>query len=209
MMHDTDLARVGGGDRRVEQVTLEKIRELDVGGLFDSRFVGERIPTFNEMLTAAGDAIKLNVELKPHDKEDSILLTRKVVAAIQAAGMVDRCRICSQSYESIQLAREIEPKLEIGFIAANTLGDLAQLDVDFLMVKSKLATRRLVDRARLRNISIHAWTVNDPGLVGPLLDAGVANIISDDPARMRAKMEEIQVLNPVDRLLLRAKQALF
>ena len=209
VMHDTDLARVGGGDRSVDQVTLAQIRELDVGAPFDSRFVGERIPTFDEMLAAAGTAIRLNVELKPHNKRDALVLAGRVVAAIQAAGMTDRCRICSQSYEGLQEIRKIEPKLEIGYIAANTLGDLAQLDVNFLMVKSNLADRQLVERAGLRTIAIHAWTVNDPALVGPLLDAGVANIITDDPAGMRARLEEIQSLNPVDRLLLRARQTLF
>jgi glycerophosphoryl diester phosphodiesterase len=65
-----------------------------------------------------------------------------------------------------------------------------------------------VDRAALRGIAIHAWTVNDPALVGPLLDAGVANVITDDPARMRTQLEEIRALSPPERLLLRAGNAI-
>jgi glycerophosphoryl diester phosphodiesterase len=121
---------------------------------------------------------------------------------------VDRCRLCSQSYESLQLARQLEPRLEVGFIAGAAVGDLTKLDVNFLMVKSSLATRQFVDRARLGNIAVHAWTVNDPGQVGPLLDAGVANIITDDPARIRARTEEIGALSTIQRLLLRAHHTL-
>src|SRR4029078_8184259 len=96
-----------------------------------------------------------------------------------------------------------EPRLEVGYIAGAAVGDLAKLDGNVLMVKRNLATRELVDRARVRNIAIHAWTVNDPEQVGPLLDAGVANIITDDPARIRVQTEEIDALSTIQRLLLR------
>lgn len=208
VLHDIDLARVGGGNRRVDQATFEEVRELDVGTSVGQQFAGERIPTLEEFLIAASDKIRLNVELKPHSKQDGEELTPRVIDEIRAAKMVDRCRLCSQSYESLQLARQLEPRLEVGYIAGAAVGDLAKLDVNFLMVKSSLATRELVDRAHLRNIAIHAWTVNEPAQVGPLLDAGVANVITDDPAKIRAQSEQIGALNTIQRLLLRAHHAL-
>jgi glycerophosphoryl diester phosphodiesterase len=208
VLHDIDLARVSGGNRRVDQATFAEIRELDVGSSVGQRFAGERIPTLEECLIAAGDKIRLNVELKPHSKQDGVELTHRVIEAIRGAKMVDRCRLCSQCYESLQLARQLEPQLEVGFIAATAVGDLAQLEVNFLMVKSSLATRELVDRAHLRNIAIHAWTVNEPAQVGPLLDAGVANVITDDPAKIRAQADELGALSTIQRLLLRGNHAL-
>jgi glycerophosphoryl diester phosphodiesterase len=208
IMHDIDLARVGGGSRRVDQTTLAEIQALDVGTAFGPKFAGERIPTLKEIVTAAGKRIRLNVELKPHGKTDALELTRRVIDELRQTQMLPRCRLCSQSYESLQLARQLEPRLEVGYIVATAVGDPTRLDVNFLMVKSNLATRRLVDRAALRGIAIHAWTVNDPALVGPLLDAGVANVITDDPARMRTQLEEIRALSPPERLLLRAGNAI-
>jgi len=208
VMHDIDLARVGGDNRKVDQATFAEIRELDVGSPKGEQFANERIPTLEEFLIAAGDKIRLNVELKPHSKQDGDELTRRVIEEIRAAKMVDRCRLCSQSYESLQLARQLEPRLDVGYIAGAAVGDLAKLEVNFLMVKSSLATRKLVDRARLRNIAVHAWTVNDPAQVGPLLDAGVANVITDDPARIRTEVDGINTLSTIQRLLLRARHAL-
>jgi len=206
--HDLDLARVGGGSRRVDQATLAEIQALDVGTLFGSQFAAERIPTLEQMLAAAGDQIRLNVELKPHSHADGDALTRRVIEAIRGAGMLRRCRLCSQSYASLQLARQLEPGLPVGFIVATALGDPTQLEANFLMVESKRATRDLVERARLRDLEIHAWTVNDPNQLAPLLDSGIANLITDDPARMRARLDEIRGLNPIERLLLRARNAL-
>ena len=108
----------------------------------------------------------------------------------------------------IQLARQLEPKLEIGFIAATALGDLSTLDVDYLMVSTGMATRKLVRHARLRGMEVHVWSIKDTELVAPLLDLGVANIITDNPAKIRARLDEIRELDPVDRLLLRVRTAL-
>jgi glycerophosphoryl diester phosphodiesterase len=208
VLHDIDLARIGGGNRRVDAVTLAEIRALDIGTSFGPEFAGERVPTFDEILFAAGKDIRLNVELKPHGKDDELTLTKRVVSAIQQAGMVGRCRICSQSFRSLQHARRLEPLLPVGFIAGASIGDLAGLDVDFLMVKAESATSSLVQRAGVKRIPIHAWTVNDPAWLAPLLDRGVANIITDDPALMRQRWDEIRGLSPVQRLLLRARSEL-
>ena len=208
VMHDIDLARVGGGNRRVDQATLAEIQALDVGASFGPNFAGERIPTLGDILAAAKGKIRLNVELKPHGKSDADELTRRTIEELQSADMVPNCRLCSQSYESLQLARQIEPRLPVGYIVATSVGDIAKLDVDFLMVKGSLVTRQLVDRARLRNIAVHAWTVNDPAEVGPLLDAGVANLITDKPAPIRAEFDEIRALDVAPRLILRTRHSL-
>lgn len=207
VMHDTDLARVGGGKKQVGQATLAEIQKLDVGKPFAVRYQRERIPTFPKFLAAARDQIRLNVELKPHSKADEEELTRKVIAAIRTAKMVSQCRICSQSFAAIQLARKLEPAMPIGFIAATSVGDLTRLDVDFLMIKHNLATRDFVDRAHARDIQVHAWTVNDPKLVAPLLDAGVDNLITDDVVAIWQKVEEVRELDPVERLMLRVRHA--
>lgn len=116
--------------------------------------------------------------------------------------------LCSQSYEGIQLARRMEPGLQIGFIAGGQIGDLSKLDVSFLMLAERLATRDLVDAAAVGGVKVHAWTINDPGLFIPLLDRGVANIITDNPLAMRSQLEEVQQLSPAERILLRARNLL-
>lgn len=208
ILHDIDLARIGGGNKRVDGVTLAEIRELDIGSLFDASFAGERVPTLEEILEAAGHEIRMNVELKPHGKGDETELAERVVATIQKLGMVNRCRLCSQSYDSLRHAKTLEPSLPVGFITATSVGDITQLEVDFLMVKAELATRSLVERAGARNIPVHAWTVNDAAQLGALLDRGVANVITDDAVAMRGRLEEIRGLTPVERLLLRARSEL-
>lgn len=205
--HDTDLSRSGGGTKRVRDATLAEIRALDIGSKFGPEFAGEKIPTFDEILTAAGDRIRLNVELKPHGAAGVEPLTTRVAAAIRVAGMVERCRICSQSYEALQLSRSLEPRMKVGFIAGAAVGDLTALDVDFLMVEARKATRRLSDRAAARGVAVHAWTVDDPALLAPLIDRGVVNVITDDTPAMVGRLAELRELDPVERVILRVRNA--
>lgn len=208
VLHDADLARVGGLRQRVAESTLAQIKAIDVGSGFDGKFVGERVPTLDELIAAAGDKIRLNIELKPNGPADVAPLVEAVLGSVRRAGITHHCRFCSQSYEGLQLARQMEPGLQVGFIAGGQLGDLSGLDVNFLMVAERLATRKLAESAGLRGLQVHAWTINDPQLLIPLLDRGVANIITDDPAAMRRRLEEVQQLSLGERLLLRARNLL-
>lgn len=208
VVHDGDLLRVGGSKLRVAQSTLAEIRQVDVGRNFAAEFAGERVPTLDEAIAAAGDGVRLNIELKPHDRADVEPLVEAVLEAVRRSGIVERYSFCSQSYESLRLAKQHEPGLIVGFIAGAALGDLSKLDVDFLMVDAHLATRELVERAGVRGIAVYAWTINDPDKLPPLVDRGVANVITDDPVAMRSRLEEIRQLSPAERLLLRARNLL-
>lgn len=208
VLHDTDLARVGGLRQRVADSTLAQIKSIDAGSDFGGEFQGERVPTLDELIAAAGERIRLNIELKADRPEAMAPLVRAVLNSVRQAGILRRCRLCSQSYDGLRLARQMEPGLQVGFIAGAKLGDLSRLDVDFLMVSQRLATRKLVEAAGTRHMEVHAWTINDPQLLIPLLDRGVANIITDNPAAMRRRLEEVQQLNAAERLLLRARNAL-
>ncbi|MDP8257039.1 MAG: glycerophosphodiester phosphodiesterase family protein [Candidatus Alcyoniella australis] len=54
LMHDDDVDRTTNGSGRVDQMTLEQIRQLEVDDLFyGGRFPGLRVPTFEEALDLA------------------------------------------------------------------------------------------------------------------------------------------------------------
>jgi len=209
VLHDFDLVRIGGPAKRVADATFEEVRALDVGrGLRMTGFEGEKVPTLEEVIAAAGDRIRLNIELKPPTVASEVPLTDATVAAIRQGGIAGRCRVCSQSYAAIRRAKELEPKIEIGYIAGAAIGDLSTLKVDFLMVNAKMATGRFVRRAHANGIRVHPWTVNDPDALPALLDHGVDNVITDAPAAMRARLDEVRGLTAPDRLLLRARNLL-
>lgn len=208
VIHDSDLIRIGGSELRVATSTLEQLRQVDIGSSFAPKYESERIATLGEFLEAAGTEIGLNIELKASDPSQIPALVDRVLAAVREAGGVDRHRICAESFQALQLIREKEPNIEIGSVAGAVLGDPSRLDVDYLMVERRLATRALVDRAKLRDVKIHAWTVNNPDRLSTLIDNGVANVITDDVVAIRERLSELRKLEPLERLLLRARNGL-
>jgi glycerophosphoryl diester phosphodiesterase len=76
------------------------------------------------------------------------------------------------------------------------------------MIDQKVATRKMIDRCKALNKKVLAWTVDNPEMVLPLLDRGVDGIITDNPPIIAARLNEIRGLSSVQRLILRARNAL-
>ncbi len=208
VIHDTDLRRLAGVNRQVKDIPLAEVQSLDVGGWFAPQFKGEKIPTLDEFLDAAKDRMHVLIELKVSSADEGRELARAVVELLRRRGEIARHRICSQSYESVVEVKRIEPGLTVGYIAAQSIGRMEELTVDFFMLSVELSTKRFIERARAVDKGVYAWTIKDPDLILPLLDRGVAAIITDDPVPMMARLEEIRALSNVERLILRARDAL-
>ena len=90
IMHDGNAYRTCGVDRKLNDMTLEEIKELDAGGKFDPRFAGERVPTLEELLIQARAMrpdIILGVEIKDMREETC----DKTVALLKQYGFFDKC----------------------------------------------------------------------------------------------------------------------
>lgn len=87
LYHDRTLARVGGGRRRISDLTLSDLRAFDWGGWFDPSFRGEPLMKLENVLRRYSRLTRLFVEVKsrPHDRkgERHEILARKVVDLIR------------------------------------------------------------------------------------------------------------------------------
>jgi glycerophosphoryl diester phosphodiesterase len=204
--HDTDLRRLAHVNKTVADCTLAEIELMEVGSAFRPEFRGEKIPTLDSFLEAARGQIRVVIELKPHSIQDAEPLAKAVVELLQRRGEVKRHRVCSLSYEAVQAVRRFEPEIELGFIVAQAVGPIEKLDADFFMIDQKMATQRLVERCRASgNRFVLAWTVDDPNKILPLIDNGVAGIITDNPPVIRERYEELRQLSTLGRLLIRVR----
>lgn len=65
--HDTNLVRMTGVNKKVEDMTLNEIKELN---LLDTN---EKIPTFKELLELVNGKVFLDIEVKSTKKKDKII----------------------------------------------------------------------------------------------------------------------------------------
>ena len=64
VIHDADTKRTGDKTLVVKDVTMEQLRQIDVGQKKDARWAGERIPTLEQVLATVPAGRKLLIEVK-------------------------------------------------------------------------------------------------------------------------------------------------
>jgi glycerophosphoryl diester phosphodiesterase len=201
ILHDEDLRRLAGVPKNVWEMMLAQVQAVDVGASFGPEFRGERIATLGEFIDAARGRIKLNIELKynGHDQR----LAGRVVDLLHEQHFTDQVVISSLSARGLAEVRRLDSHLRIGYIVAKSAGDITRLDVDFLSLQQNEVTPRLLRSAGARGLAVHAWTVNRREDMVRLLNLGVDNLITDDPALAVEVVRWFEHLSDEELVLLR------
>jgi glycerophosphoryl diester phosphodiesterase len=187
VFHDEDLTRMARLDRRVADLGLAELRELDLGG-------GERVGTLDEILEAAGRTLLVDVEIKAETARD-LGLEAKTAAILRRHAL--GARLCVSSFHPLALwrFRRHLPEAPAGLIFGDDqslpmrrawLAPL--LGVTTLAAQSTLCDPATVTAWHARGYSVIAWTVDDPDEAAALAAAGVDAVASNDPARVRAAL---------------------
>ena len=199
LLHDTDLMRVGGIPSKIWEINHEDLRTVDVGSWFSPKFANEPVPTLEEALLVSQTHVGLNIELKLNGHEQH--LVEHTVEQIREA-RCRRCIITSLDQAVLARVRELAPEIRIGQIVTAAVGDPARLDVDLLSVNRKRITPDAVRANRAAGLETHVWTVNDTESMSRMIDMGVDNIITDEPARLHKLLAERAKLSDTELLLL-------
>jgi len=199
VMHDSDFMKLAGNPLKVWDGTLAQVQDIDIGSWFGPAFSAERVPTLAAVLEEVRGKARLVIELKyyGHDQQ----LEQRVVDIVEQAGMVDEIAIMSLKYEGIQKIRKLRPDWNIGLLSAKSIGNLANLDVDFLAVNTGMATPGFVRRAQEQDKQVFVWTINDRVSMFRMFSLGINGIITDEPAIAREVLEERVDMSTAERLL--------
>jgi glycerophosphoryl diester phosphodiesterase len=179
LLHDRDLKRVAGVSRRLDELSYDEVRQLDVGSWFDPIFAGERVPTLAEVINLCRGKIRLNVELKFFGPDQR--LAQKVADLVHEQQFESDCLVTSLNYDALQEVKRHNPYLRTGLIVAHALGDVSQLEVEVLSVRADFLSDELLRSAHRLGREVHVWTVNDARQMTRLIKRGVDNIITSDP----------------------------
>lgn len=201
LLHDRDLLRVAGIDRRVWELRAEELGSIDVGSWLDPAFAGEGVPTLAQAIAAVGDAAGLYIEIKP--ALDTPALVARVIEELRAAGVVAGTIVASLNRAVLDEVHALEPGLRRARIVHSSIGLLDPGGSDALSLRAAVATPDLVVTAHRQGYELHVWTVNDTAAMSRLIDLGVDNIITDRPAALARLLEERAALGRGERLVLK------
>ncbi len=210
VFHDSTLQRMAKKKIRISELNSTELQTLDVDAWFnqthsrhaDAKFAGETVPTLVQVFTFLKDFRgRIYVELKGNRRE-TILLVQKVAGLIEKTHLLpnivlksftlEAVAYCAENFPEIRTAALIAPKLIPVLRKRVKVLELAEsCGADELSIHHSLATPKLMEKARLKNLPVTIWTADQPKWIERARNLGILAIITNNPARLLASREEI------------------
>ncbi|MEM1074914.1 MAG: glycerophosphodiester phosphodiesterase family protein [Pseudomonadota bacterium] len=201
VVHDSDFMKAAGVATKVWDVTAEELSGIDIGSWFDPAYASERTPTLRDVLQAVKGRSRLIIELKYYGHD--VDLENRVIALVEEAGMADQIATMSLKYPAVQKMISLRPDWRTGVLAATSVGNLAELEGDFLAVSTSRISGRLIRQAHGAGKDVYVWTVNDAATMSRMISMGVDGLITDKPDLARLILDEYAALSTPQRVMLR------
>lgn len=183
LSHDPTLVRLAGHRARVNELTLEQLRKIDLGE-------GQTFSTLSELLDTFPEA-RFNIDIKSLDA------AKPAAAAILKAKATDRVLITSFNRKRREAAVKLLPgvasspspgeillavlgaKLRLSAVVKFAFRHVTAVQVPARSAGVRIATRGVIKRFHAAGLEVHIWTVNDVATMKRLLDLGVDGLFTD------------------------------
>ncbi len=202
VIHDSDLMKLANFSKKIWESTLAELQAVDIGGRWGQAFMGERVPTLREVLRAARDRVNVLIELKYYGHEKQ--LEQRVIDIVEQEGMIHQVMFMSLKPSGITRLRQLRPSWKCGILLSVSIGSLEQLDVDFLAINARFATRKLIRRIHRSGRDVFAWTVDEPTMISSLMNRDIDGIITNRPDIARQVLVSRAEMSLAERLLTEA-----
>lgn len=191
-IHDETLERTTNGHGPIQQLTLAEARRLDAGSWFASEFIGERIPTLQEILEfSRKHDVLFYLEIKPGAVWGG---EHALVSALRTSAEIARVVVISFEPAILANLRSIEPTLMTGLLhdgqIKNPLEKAVEIGARQIAIRGDLITPNFLQDAHSRDLQVICWTINSQAHMRLLASAGVDGIMSDYPDRLVASLKK-------------------
>jgi glycerophosphoryl diester phosphodiesterase len=186
ILHDADVNRTTSGSGPVASMTLDEIKHLDAG-------LGERIPTFEEVLEAT--------ELPIHAELKTVETAEPLAALIRERRLAARVTPISFDLEALRRVKMSLPDLPVGLIlsdASPSLVEARSVNASQVSPRAAYLDTATVEYYRRAGFRVTTWTVNEPEEMWRILGLGVDGIVTDRPdllsglgARARSRTSQL------------------
>jgi glycerophosphoryl diester phosphodiesterase len=192
-IHDPTLERTTNGQGNVRDFTLAEIRKLDAGMWFDREFMGQRVPTLDQIVEfAAKHDVIFYLELK---YEAAWGMHHSLLGALSKSGGAARSIVISFSEATLTALRQVDHSAMMGLLIEEPMRDYAQAGIELgvrqLCPHYSLITPELVEQAHALDLQVATWTVDDAEAMRAMIAAKVDGIMTNFPDRLQAILEDM------------------
>lgn len=186
VMHDDTLDRTTNGSGRVESHTLEELKKLDAGSWFSSNYIGEKIPTLEEVIKILPKEFKLNIEFKP-DKKNAKKIAKEVYKILEKHNYSKNVILSSFYHETLKHYRELDNDIPMGMLFEFDMIDICSyaknsgINPVSLNIAKEFVDKEFISDAYTNNLKVAVYTVNEMSKLKELLEIGADEIFCNYP----------------------------
>jgi len=208
VIHDGTLTRTAGDPRRVNQLTVDQLRQLDAGSWFAPEYAGERIPTLADALAAIPETVTVNIELKLNGPGELQRLIDRISAVITEQRAEKRLLCSSFAHKALWALRRRFFSLPLGYliegrVVQEQFTEAKGLQATALILQGQWTTPAVIRQAHANRLKLFSYTINRPLQMRQLLRKGVDGIMTNFPdrlVRVIGQVEEETADRPVRRV---------
>jgi glycerophosphoryl diester phosphodiesterase len=171
VIHDETIDRTTGECGQVGELTAAQLERYG-------------IPLLDTVLAMAAGKVLFNIELKPENRPDSLVLT--VLALIDSHRLQRQVLLSSFDHDVLPLVKAQNSELLTGLLYEDRLPDpvalACRLQADALHPYFRLVNRRLLAAIRDHGLLVLPWTVDRPSAWRYFREIGVDGVITNFPA---------------------------
>ena len=194
-IHDRNTGELADRSLDVTESTLAELKTLDVGFKKGKAFVGERVPTLEEVIVTVPDQKKLFVEVK-----DSVRVVAPIAEVIGASNLSpEQVAVIAFDRSVVQESKRRMPDIKAYWIlnqrmftdygVSKVLDMAREIRADGIDIEAHQDVRETsVSACRGVGLEVHCWTINDATTAKRFAQWGVDSMTTDRPALIRAAM---------------------
>ncbi|WP_086330332.1 glycerophosphoryl diester phosphodiesterase membrane domain-containing protein [Candidatus Enterococcus mansonii] len=176
VMHDFNIKKLTGVDKRPNQLTLAELTSLTV----KENGLQAKICSFDDYLDNAKKLKqKLLIEIKT-TAQDSPDLVERFTQKYRKTILSEKHILHTLTFNTaIQLKKE-EPDFYVGYILPFNIVGPPVANVDFFTMEYTTLNKNFINAAHSDGKKVYAWTVNDSDTMTRMMFYGVDGIITDE-----------------------------
>lgn len=211
VIHDASLLHSSLRKSRVGRLTSEELGQIDVGTSFNRRhrpmarvqYMKQTVPTLDNVFKLMANSSRQNtvcyVEMKTvRKKKSNLSLAAAVVEIIQRHSFHNRVIVISFNLPVIGAVKTLDPSIRTGALFGprqratksirKVISSALEYQADEILLHHLIAKRRILALAREANLNPVVWTVDDPSWVDRARENQIHGLMTNNPARMLARL---------------------
>ncbi|XGK33021.1 glycerophosphoryl diester phosphodiesterase membrane domain-containing protein [Lactobacillus acidophilus] len=187
IMHDENLKKLTGEDKRPKELTLNKLTKLIAK---EDGYKGKVVSLDQYMQAAQKLKQKLLIEIKttPNDSNEFLVkFNKKYGHEI----LKNHYQLQSLDYRVVTKMQQLNPKIETLYIQPYNLIYPQSVADGYSMEYSTLSSD-FIWQAHLQNHVVYAWTVNDKSEMKKMMYEHIDGIITDNISMLNTAIKEFQ-----------------